>query len=311
MKGSISVSYQKFQSNNGGDADALPKVLDAGVSEKRASIRQASSSTSAKSPPNPETLSRPHQAARVSTLKDHEMVIERSNSMVIVEDFQHDRQRAIVTVLVGALSGLSLVSALAAMYIEASIPAYVAFAFPLFVAPLAIHQRSQINKLPTLRSEIQRCRDQVSRLATENVRLHVSINSLTAQVQRLAPVDDQLRNVARRNNEDVTTLRMLIYTNAILQRQMSRAMQARDLQHLLTTLLACDADKNNFVSSNELDHVLVRLEAFGTRIPREVLKTALVQAAMPKGASTTSLFHGILNTDPSLSCGGLYIPLTD
>jgi hypothetical protein len=244
-------------------------------------------------------------------LKEQEMFIERSNSMVVVDDFQHDRQKAVVTLLVYALSGLSLLSALAAMYIEASVPAYVAFVFPLFVAPYAIHQRWKINKLPSLRNEIEKCRDQVARLAAENTKLHLTINNLATKAQKRAVVDDQLKNVAKSNNEDVTALRMLIYSSAILQRQMSKAMQARDLQHLLTTLLACDADKNKFLFTSELDHVLVRLEAFGTRLPRDVLRAALARAALQKGASTTGRFHASLKTDPSSCCGGIYVPFAD
>lgn len=232
---------------------------------------------------------------------------------------QHDARAApwinvgaIVTIIVGAVSGLAVVTALTAMYIEASIAAYIAFIFPLFMAPYAIHQRRQINKLPTLMEEINKCRYKVSLLASENIALHANINRLTSQIQQLANIDDRLTATAQANNEDLASLRMLIYTNGNIQRQMAKCLQARDLQQLLTTLLACDTDQNSILSNTEVDQVLLRLEAFGSRIPKEVLRNALQKASLKQQQSTTSLYCSIMNMDPAReACGNYYVQVTD
>ena len=255
--------------------------------------------------------SRPPSSLSVSKEHLSDLSLMGGNSMAIFEDFQHDRQRAIVTIVVGVVSGLAVVMSLTAMYVEASVAAYVAFIFPLVVAPYAIHQRRQINKLPTLTDEIKKFRYQVSRFETENIALHANINRMTAQIRELAKVDDELAAVAKANNEDLTALRKLIYTNGNIQRLMTKALQARDLQNLLSTLLACDANKDSVLSNSELDQVLLRLEAFGTRIPKDVLKAALERASMTKQESTTSLYRTIMEMDPGRGCGDFYVQYTD
>jgi hypothetical protein len=160
------------------------------------------SSSSKRTPPNPETLLQPPSiwSAKRTGQNAIDMTIERSNSMVIVDEITHDRRRDIVTILVGALSCLSVVTALVAMYSEASAAAYVAFTFPLFVAPYVLHQRAQVNQLPTLRTAIKKCHCQVSRIMAENVQLNESIARLSAQLKKLAFVDDRLSDVAKAMN---------------------------------------------------------------------------------------------------------------
>jgi cell division protein FtsB len=203
-----------------------------------------------------------------------------------------------------------VVTSLTAMYVEASIAAYVAFVIPLVVAPYTIHQRRQINKLPALMEEIKKCQNQVARLAAENVTLHTNINNLTAQVQKLAEVDDQLAAAAKSHNEDITTLRMLIYTHGSIQRQMKQYVHAQDLQQLLKTLLACETDKNFVIQNSELDQLLLRLEILGSRIPKDVLKEALQNATM-KQQSTTNLYRTLLDLDVSQCGGDCYVQYND
>jgi hypothetical protein len=170
-------------------------------------------------------------------------------------------------------------NSLVAMYAEASAAAYVAFTFPLFVAPYVLHQRAQVNQLPTLRTATTKCHCQVSRIMAENIQLNESIARLSAQLKKLAFVDDRLSDVAKAMNMDTSAFRMLIYTNANLQRQITKALQARDLQGLFTAFLACDYDKDNFRTIKELEQLLVRLEAFGTGLPWDVLRSALERAS--------------------------------
>jgi hypothetical protein len=95
---------------------------------------------------------------------------------------------------------------------------------------------------------------------------------------------------------------MLIYTNANLQRQITKALQARDLQGLFTAFLACDYDKDNFRSIKELEQLLVRLEAFGTGLPWDVLRSALERASIRRSKAAATPLHATVNMEPRHSC---------
>jgi hypothetical protein len=68
-------------------------------------------------------------------------------SMITKED-PEKLSRIIITFAISAVAISALVTALAAMYIEASSIAYLAFMFPLFTAPYVIHQRRKIQWIP-------------------------------------------------------------------------------------------------------------------------------------------------------------------
>lgn len=301
---------KRMFSNSVPVADEPPVVASHSTiltSKKATTTRLPSSSK--RTPPKPETLVQPPsiRSARNSVHNSIDMTIERSNSMVIVDELVQDRQRDVVTILVGALFCLSMVSALAAMYTEASIAAYIAFTLPLFVAPYVLHQRAKINQLPTLRTAITKCQSQVSRITSENIQLHASITRLSGQLKQLAFVDDRLSDVAKAINVDPTALRMLIYTNANLQRQITKALQARDLQALFTSFLACAHDKDNVRTIKEREQLLVRLDAFGTGLPRDILRSALEGASIRKRKAAATQFNSTVNTEPTRGCCDCYV----
>jgi hypothetical protein len=265
-------------------------------------------SSSKRTPPNPETLAQPPSGrlTRNTVRNSTDLTIERSDSLVIVDEMVHNRQRDIVTILVGTLSCLTMATSLAAMYEEDSILAYVAFTFPLFVAPYVIHQRALINQLPTLRAAITKSQSQVSRITAETIQLHESIALLSGQLKKLAFVDDRLSDVAKTNNVDASSLRMLIYTNANLQRQITKAFQARDLQSLFTTILACDYDKDAARTTKALDQLLARLEAYDARLPRDVLRSALERTLIRKRKAAATPIHATVNAQPTGGCCDFY-----
>lgn len=208
----------------------------------------------------------------------HSSLIKRDNSMVIVEQVQDDRQRHWATAGVSILAGTSIVVSLLAMYMEASYLVTCTFLIPLLAAPYTVHQRRQINKLPTLTHEINVCRELVNRLAVKNHELRALNQRLTQKIHQLASVQDRLAIAAERSGEDVDKLRKKIFENGQIQRQMQRLSVARDLQHLLSVILSSDRDNDNRFSEGELEEVVRRLQAFGNNptVNSEGLKRALL-----------------------------------
>jgi hypothetical protein len=69
-------------------------------------------------------------------------------NMIMKEDLEQLSSQRIITFAISTVAISALVTALAAMYIEASSIAYLAFMFPLFTAPYVIHQRRKIQWIP-------------------------------------------------------------------------------------------------------------------------------------------------------------------
>ena len=106
------------------------------------------------------------------------------------------------------------------MAIEASLVCYVAFLIPLIVAPYSIVQRRWINKLPTIRGQINLCREQISRLAQQNLRFSKENDRLEAEHNRLRQVEQNLAETVGQSGETIDELCKLIKENGAIQKEM-------------------------------------------------------------------------------------------
>lgn len=113
---------------------------------------------------------------------------------------------------------------LTAMLVEGSGVAYLAFLFPLFTGPYAIHQRRKLNKLPTLVYVMNQLREQVNRMMLQNNKLHAENNRLATEVTRLNDAETRLQAVASKSGSNVATVCELVKENAESQRQMKVRM---------------------------------------------------------------------------------------
>lgn len=158
-----------------------------------------------------------------------------------------------------AFAGLSMSTALVAMYIEASMIAYLAFIFPLVLAPLAISQRRRINKLPTLKQEMNHIRVLVNDFAIENDILKRENSKLEQQVNKLHEVEESFDRMVQQSGGDVQKFRGLALENGEIQREMKRVQETKIMQQLLTAVLQSDRDGNFHLSDAEMETLLMRL----------------------------------------------------
>lgn len=125
-----------------------------------------------------------------------------------------------VTIVVAAVAMSAFFVALFAMWLEASVIVYLAFAFPLLTGPYVVHQRRKLNKLPRLCFVLNQVRNQVNRLMVQNCKLHVENNRLSEQVVRLNDAERTLNQFAKQSGSDVQTICDLVKENAETQREM-------------------------------------------------------------------------------------------
>ena len=118
-----------------------------------------------------------------------------------------------------SVAGITVVTALAAMIIEASLICYIAFGLPLILAPWSIVQRRWLNKAPTIRGQINLCREQAARLAQLNLQFGKENDRLQGEAQRLQQVQAQLKMIVERQGGSVQELRGLIKEYGNIQKQ--------------------------------------------------------------------------------------------
>ena len=117
------------------------------------------------------------------------------------------------------VAGITVVTALAAMVIHASFICYLAFCLPLILAPWSIIQRRWINKAPTIRGQVQLCRENVARLTACNLDFAKENERLTRETQRLQRIQTQLAETVQKQGGNLHDLRALIKENGEIQRQ--------------------------------------------------------------------------------------------
>jgi hypothetical protein len=209
------------------------------------------------------------------------------------EKRRHQREQRQWTFVVAGTAVASVLSAMIAMYMEASSICYVAFLFPLVTAPVVIYQRRRLNKLPTLNQEINLCRELVNRMTVQNNRLQAESGKLATQVTRLHAAEATLQQWAARAGMNQTDLQALCLENGKVTRRMRQLTQAAELQTLLKTMLASDMDHNRTISADELNQLSHRLQIFSNS--RRPIDDGLLRQAfgMSGGSviSTTTLFR--------------------
>lgn len=221
------------------------------------------------------------------------------------------------TVLIATVGLVGFFVALAAMIVEASTVAYLAFLFPLITGPYAIHQRRKLNKLPTLVFVMNQIRDQINRISIQNSVLHSENTRLEKEVLRLNDAEAKLQAVVDKSGHNVETICSLVKENAETQRQMKvcmiffgctmsllelyltflclqKLLNAQELQSLLTAVLQSDANADHVMSPQELEKLLLRLKSFSV-VDEVKLRDAFKHMA-EQNASTTALYNHLASS---------------
>jgi hypothetical protein len=141
------------------------------------------------------------------------------------------------TVLIAIVSLVGFFVALAAMIVEASTVAYLAFLFPLLTGPYVIHQRRKLNKLPTLVFVMNQLRDQINQISIQNSMLHSENTRMEKEVVRLHDAENKLQAVVDKSGHNVETICSLVKDNAEIQRQMKVRSFVVCLRHCFDTRL--------------------------------------------------------------------------
>lgn len=207
----------------------------------------------------------------------------------------------VLTSIVGVAAVVGVASGLAAMWMEASIVAYVAFLIPLFTGPYIVIQRRNLQWMPTFVEESNKLRYSINDLVHQNQILGVENARLERQVQRMKAIEERFEHVVTRDGKNASVLRILIRENAQVQRELQRIQAAQEFLDLFNSLLQADQDKDGIVDDDEIEELVKRMKMFASLRSKDLNEDAL-RSALAKSVSQRGI-SSVFNTVQSAMSG--------
>jgi hypothetical protein len=149
------------------------------------------------------------------------------------------------------------------MYLTVSYVVDFACACLLVVTPIALHQKWQLAKLPTLRSQHNELRREVNKFSAENDRLSQNNIKLDSEVTELQGVEKEYQKLVKEHSTQLDKLLRIMEENGKLQARIKRSLQTQVMQQVMETILKCDTDDDFSISQKELPQFKLRM----SRIP--------------------------------------------
>ena len=185
----------------------------------------------------------------------------------------------------------SVVTALAAMIVEASAVVLVGGLLSAVVGPYAYYQQTQLTDIKALKETQEKIQMEVDRLTAENNRLAHNIDNLSETVQGLKDVEDALQIMTQTQGQTVQALAEQVEEN----KKILAKMQQNILQDLLSLIFSADANQDNIVNDHEVDDLLRRMDNLaGVQIDKERLRHAIVGKEV---AAVMDVIQNLLNDD--------------
>ena len=189
----------------------------------------------------------------------------------------------------------SVVTALAAMIVEASAVVLVGGLLSAVVGPYAYYQQTQLTDIKALKETQEKIQMEVDRLTAENNRLAHNIDNLSETVQGLKDVEDALQIMTQTQGQTVQALAEQVEENKKILAKMQQNLQANILQNLLSLIFSADANQDNIVNDHEVDDLLRRMDNLaGVQIDKERLRHAIVGKEV---AAVMDVIQNLLNDD--------------
>mmetsp|Transcript_9809 Transcript_9809/g.15076 ORF Transcript_9809/g.15076 Transcript_9809/m.15076 type:complete len:278 (-) Transcript_9809:248-1081(-) len=207
------------------------------------------------------------------------------------------------TKIVSGIATAGMITALLAMYIEASFICLIAFFFPLVTAPYAINQRRQLNKFPYMEEAINNIRYCINQLSQENTKLTEETTKLESYVSTLKEKEETLESVVNRQGRNVTEFRALVKENGKIQQQMKLMQETHVIQQLFRAILTSDKDQDSQISQHEMSQLVRRLrniKGISNNFDEERFRNAMASAGSHNSKSIATILavtKDLLNED--------------
>eukprot|EP00978_Attheya_sp_CCMP212_P038732 scaffold195008_cov69-Attheya_sp.AAC.1 len=192
-----------------------------------------------------------HHLKRKAGLESEEEAMARK-----IKQEQKERN---TTLAYSAIAALTVVTSIGAMFVEASVIAYIAFIIPLFTAPLAVQQRRKLNKLPTLQEEHNLLRVDVVRLMEQNDVLQRHNDEIEQQISKLQHVESELNDIVQQQGRDTDSFTTLVKEQKEINGKIKNLLEAELFQDLFECILSSDRNEDFTISQREFEMLLLRM----------------------------------------------------
>ena len=223
---------------------------------------------------------------------------------------------AVNVVLVGGIAACVASFLPSVMLLSPAIMVYVAGGITIANAPYAAFKEVRITKLPSLRSLNNKLREEATRLEKEVDALSEEIDAISPEAERAGAVEEELREIADRQQFNVDRLIDLVNENEDILDQMRDNLRQKITQDIIRIVIKSDVDNDQKfckVESKMLAlKIRIQLQEYGVEFdemkvsdisskrrtfsrPSRFLNILLLVLAC-----LNSKFYKVINSDPTI-----------
>ncbi|KAL3795455.1 hypothetical protein HJC23_000813 [Cyclotella cryptica] len=203
------------------------------------------------------------------------------------------------TSAVYVILGAGLAICAAAMVISPQTLVFIAGGICCANVPYSAYKEHALSKIPTLRSLNNALREDANRLSHEVDTLSEEIDLLEPEADRAAAVEEELRDIAERQQFNVDRLVDLVKENGIIIDQMKDNLRRRIVQDVIHIVVSSDRDGDNSISRQEAKalslQIQIQLETYGVEFDCE--KFIKVIGMNPTLAKVISIVQKLLPSE--------------
>jgi len=155
--------------------------------------------------------------------------------------------------------GLGLVAAAGAMVISPGIPIFVMGGLTIANIPYTAVKERKMGNLPALRSMNNKLREDANNLEEQVDTLSNEIDALEPEAERAAAVEEELRDIAERQEVNVNKLVELVKENAVILQKMRENLRKRVVQDIIGIVVKSDKDNDQSIDSKEAKMIALKI----------------------------------------------------
>eukprot|EP00934_Nitzschia_sp_Nitz4_P001167 Nitzschia sp. Nitz4//scaffold28_size193895//53989//55077//NITZ4_001642-RA/size193895-augustus-gene-0.304-mRNA-1//-1//CDS//3329545913//1167//frame0 len=129
----------------------------------------------------------------------------------------------------------------------------------MVLAPLAVYQKTKLDKLGSLREQQNELRHSVNEFSRENDALTKNVDELTANVDELHSVATEWKDAVERSGGQVERLVQIVQANGEIQTKIKQNLEVQVMQRVLSFALQTDKNSDFNFSGSELKRLKLSL----------------------------------------------------
>lgn len=209
------------------------------------------------------------------------------SSGAVVEPVKASPEQKLKAAAVNVVLGCGAALAIGSMIISPVNAVFVMGAVGIAQVPYAAYKEQRIIKIPALRSLNNMLREDAGDLEEAVDGLEAEIDELQPQVERAEDMEEELREISRRQGRNADALMDLVKENEQIILEMKDNLRQRIVQDVLRLVIKSDADRDGVFNEHETTmlafQIKIQLGVYGVEFDEDKFRKVL-----RKGSSSIS-----------------------